>query len=998
MAVLTKRLPVVVLWISFTVIWLILMSTLGMWLGFLLGQGDLTHEQMRRILFVFSPLMPFYKPPLSVPVGFLIFTGILCNVTWLFSTRVKLTNISVVRRAIAFIFPWGTFTLLSMLVAAAYVKPIGYDLIMQIDGWVETPEYREYLHPGGLKMIGWVLLLLPSYAIIRYWIKIVGEYRSDPVLQEWFENYKFQWKWLGRFGDERANVMPDIVLALEADTKTPVVLTGDSRQLGTMLIGPPGSGKTSLKIIKAFRQDLGHLQRAINAFPGYVKKYGYGTPEFQKAWGSHLIGSIIVEPAKDLCDSAYELALDHGIPEEFIVYLDPSNPKTPGFNCMVGPLSQVAETLTAVLDSMSESSDDFFRQSCRTVLKAYVYLLKFIKKNECALLDLDQMYQDPRYTADLLEELEQRLPDPAIIANMSTDRQIFWMLARRTVQWFRNDGIEPEKTREGMFVRYSDGPHKGKIKYTDKQFEFTRTTRNLIADLLQNPYCARVLLGKNSVDLDKLMSRGGILLCNTANGELGDVSSPFGKLVYMSVQNAVFRRKGTEKTRPLVSSYADEFLEYMNSKFLRLTSQGRKYKYAPLVATQTLSQFDIELGRGFVDGMMGTIRNYIVYGGVGKYDAEKLSEIFGTTVVDEFSFRESITPENMNNPNYTFAETTTRKEMELVTSDSIMYNKFKYSFIRLVVEGSTQKAIKAMGDFVDFGSADKWKKALKTDALDAFMEHWRIPVKEDEHFDMDWIDDSAESKDDAEKGIQFPGENQGQSATRTSTSSGPSSEDEVAAATESEEVHRKADYIGQTTFKNIPKEDTPRRRFADIELVGGPRQTSAAIVSPTPAPESESSSHREVDIPPVPKTEATEGKEIKLSAATSPPEIAEPKVLPSSEPGPMLQASALLFGAPAPKNEESMHRSILPDEQAENVLAEPIVPMPSEETEKKDSTMKKEGSQGISNSNRDEEINAARRGKPKNQDPPPMEKYKVAEPPKNSQFMKMLEQQAKKNK
>src|SRR5690606_17683286 len=137
---------------------------------------------------------------------------------------------------------------------------------------------------------------------------------------------------------------------------------------------------------------------AINTFPVYVKKYGYGTPEFQLAWGNHLIGSIIVEPAKDLCDSAYKYALDHNIPEEFITYLDPSNPDTPSCNCMVGPLSQVAETLTAVLDSMSESSDDFFRQSCRTVLKAYVYLLKFVLKDECTLEDLDRMYQDPRYT------------------------------------------------------------------------------------------------------------------------------------------------------------------------------------------------------------------------------------------------------------------------------------------------------------------------------------------------------------------------------------------------------------------------------------------------------------------------------------------------------------------------------------------------------------------------------------------------------------------------
>lgn len=1007
MAVLTKRLPVVALWISFIIIWLILMSTMGMWMGFIIGHGNLTHEEMGKMLFVFSPLMPFYRPPLSVPLGLLIFTGILCNCTWLFSTRVKFTNTSVRRRSITFFYTWGTFTILAMLVAAAYVKPIGYDVVWKIDGWVKTPEYREYLHPGGLKMMGWFLILLPSYAIIRYWIKIIGEYRADPVVQDYFENYKFQWKWIGRFGDDRANVMPDIVLALEADNKTPVVLTGDSRQLGTMLIGPPGSGKTSLKIIKAFRQDLGHLQKAINAFPDYVKKYGYGTPDFQKAWGYHLIGSIIVEPAKDLCDSAYKLTLEHGIPEEFVVYLDPSNPDTPGFNCMVGPLSQVAETLTAVLDSMSTSSDDFFRQSCRTVLKAYVYLLKFIKKNECTLLDLDQMYQDPRYTADLVEELERRLPEPAVIAKMSRDRQIFWMLARRTAQWFRNDGIEPEKSRDGVLSRYNDGPHKGKIKYADKQFEFTRTTRNLIADLLQNPYCARVLLGENRVDLDRLMARGGILLCNTANGELGDVSSPFGKLVYMSVQNAVFRRKGDEKTRPLISSYADEFLEYMNAKFLKLTSQGRKYKYAPTVAAQTLSQFDIELGRGFVDGMMGTIRNYIVYGGVGKYDAEKLSEIFGTTVVDEFSLRESITPENMTSPNYSIAETTTRKEIELVTADSIMYNKFKYSYIRLVVEGSTQKAIKAMGDFVDFGQADKWSKALKPNALNSFMEHWHMTSKEDEHFDMDWIDDSSESTVDAEKGINLPGQSASVNNATTSSNQNVASPiiSEAAATAEPQEVVRKPEYIGQPSFKEVPREDLTRRRFAEIELVSGQQQARAVEQGPIIVPDPELPTQSGMDKQSSQKAEVAVVENTVQLVTPNPTPVVEPKThnSPTQSAEPVIQASDFLFGSPSPIKEEAIQEKEIsippaPIERIEIAPVDPIVPS-TQETEKEAAPSNNQPTQTVANPQRDEEINSARRGNPPSKPvPSPMEKYRVAEPPPNSQFMKMLEQQAKKNK
>ncbi|MDA6083007.1 hypothetical protein OSJ97_26070, partial [Escherichia coli] len=74
-------------------------------------------------------------------------------------------------------------------------------------------------------------------------------------------------------------------------------------------------------------------------------------------------------------------------------------------------------------------------------------------------------------------------------------------------------------------------------------------------------------------------------------GNLKALSAIFGKLVLLCVQNADFRRKGNEHTRSMVSFYADEFYDYMNEDFLQLTSQGRKYKFAPLVACQSLTQF-----------------------------------------------------------------------------------------------------------------------------------------------------------------------------------------------------------------------------------------------------------------------------------------------------------------------------------------------------------------------------------------------------------------------
>ncbi|WP_182914863.1 type IV secretory system conjugative DNA transfer family protein [Paenibacillus thiaminolyticus] len=745
-----KRGPLILLLILYTLTCLFLWSGLSMIYVILTDQFDLSRSALLHLYPVIGAGAVFYVSPIE-PNWVQFFTSLaVCLSSWLFSTRVKISNKNLFRRWLFFLLAAGTFVIMLNVFTASYIKPISYDLIVTFDDNINS-KYAAYFNAGALRLLGVIAMCIPSIVVMLVCIRIYGMYKGDKVLQKAFEEYKFEWRFLGRFGQENTMAMPDILLALDAEKHTPVVLQGESRQLGTMLIGPPGSGKTSQKISKAFSQDMAHLQKAINAFPSLVKKYGYMTPEFKKAWGKHLVGSIIIEPSKDLCDSAYKIALMHGIPDDFIVYLDPSNPDSPGVNCMVGPVEKVAEMITAVLDGMSEVGNEFFRQACRTVLKQYIYLLKFLKKNDCTLIDLDQMYQDPRYVKDLVEEVRKKVPSDEIIRKMERDKRIYWMLVNRTIRWFDNDGLEEQRDRmTQQLVRYESGPHKGKVKIIDKQSEFTRQTRNLLSDLITNPYLARILIGENEVDLDRLMAKGGILLCNTDNGLLGDISDAFGKMVLMSCQNAVFRRLGDENTRPLVSLYADEFYDYMNRPFLKLAGQGRKYKIAIFVACQSLSQFAIKFDEAFVDGMMGTLRNYIVYGGVGEYDVKKLIPIFGKHTVEEVKIRESMSPSNMDSPGYSIAEDISRKEVELVSEDDIMFNPFTFSYVRLVVDKSTRKAIRAVGDFVDYSKESKWRRGLKEQHLEEFMSYW---VEQDTEltssFNMEWIDtweDDAEAE------------------------------------------------------------------------------------------------------------------------------------------------------------------------------------------------------------------------------------------------------------
>ncbi|MEF3304230.1 type IV secretory system conjugative DNA transfer family protein [Paenibacillus sp. GYB003] len=724
-----KWTPLILAILTHFIVFVSMVSVLAMTYSLLWGKYELSRSGLAEELpFPLPLLIWFYSSPDESPFWMLLYFSLFPLATWLLGTRVKFLTKTLRRRGFSFILCSITIVLSICYYSSLYIMPIGFEPLVGIHDNFESL-YKGRLHRESVQIIAMGVLLIPYFVAFGVVSRIIGLYRDDEVVQTWFAEYKFEHKWLGRFGDEKAGTLPDITLATRVDTGVPAVLTGDSRQLGVTLLGPPGSGKTSMKIIKAFRQDMGHVQKMINDYPRLAKKYGVNSEKFKRAMAKYLIGSIIIEPAKDLCDSAYDVARKHGLPDEFIIYLDPSNEDTPGINVLVGPLSQVAETITAVLDGMSEVSNEFFRQACRTVLKMYIYLLKINRINDCDLMDLDRMYQDPRFTMDLVIAVEKTIPRDEEIASMKKDQKIYWMLVKRVIRWFKNDALAIMVDRDGIVQKYPRGhEYEGREIVLDKQSEFTRQTRNLLSDLIMNPYLARIFMNERTVDIDRIMAKGGILLCNTDNGLLGDVSDAFGKLVLMTVQNAVFRRKGDENTRALVSLYVDEFYDYMNRPFLKLASQGRKYKLAPFVACQTLSQFAIKFGDKFVDATLGTTRNLIVYGGVTDFDAEKLSKYFGKKNLDVMTVRESITPDKMQNPNFSYSESITREEVAVASEDDIMFNPFKFSYCRLVYEGSTKKAFLAEGDFIDKGEAAEWEAALHPEALEFFMSYWRMDV------------------------------------------------------------------------------------------------------------------------------------------------------------------------------------------------------------------------------------------------------------------------------
>lgn len=635
------------------------------------------------------------------------------------------------RRLIAF----GVYYFLidmSLLAAIAYfIYHIFFSNIIGLLPFV-PPEGLPYLRFGNLEKLAWTGYLVPIGMFLYKDGWLVYRFLSSEKAKKAF----LEWQWKGKVPFVIASVQnQDIFPSIEIGTDeydNPVRIYGKDRPLQAMVVGPPGTGKSSRLFLPIIRQDLAHMQRYINVFADlYLKYKNIDDPDkrekfyqhMQTELGFHLNGITVIDPAKDLCDEAYKLALLHGIPEDMIVYLDPTNPNTKSLNVLRGPREQVAETLTMVLEGMAEEQDDFFRQAQRTVLKNYVYLLKTYRGDECTLEDLVAMYHDPRMVMDMVEAVEKTIPKDIDAIPDRVERGE-WRIVRIFIDWFRAEGLGYEFNRSGELQYYPPGhKHAGKPVVKDLQAEFTRGTRNILSDIVTNPKLRRVLCDGDDVDLDLLLSAGGILLVNTAKGDLSELSKVFGKLVLMTVQNAIFRRPGKEKTRPMHSLIVDELPEYINLPFRELTSQGRKYKVAVIGAVQSLAQFALDYNEAFVNTMLNTMRHHIVFGGISPYDAKMFVESAGKEKRFNVSTRDAETPSRIEGASRTEAVQVSEVLENFIETSDLIYQMEGKVYARLTLRNVPRRPQVVQTHYVDYEASDTWKDKLNPKAVQIWMNY-----------------------------------------------------------------------------------------------------------------------------------------------------------------------------------------------------------------------------------------------------------------------------------
>jgi hypothetical protein len=125
---------------------------------------------------------------------------------------------------------------------------------------------------------------------------------------------------------------------------------------------------------------------------------------------------------------------------------------------------------------------------------------------------------------------------------------------------------------------------------TYKQTKYSIMTR--LETLLANPEFEYLINGNSTIDLEREMDLGKVILFNLAQGRLGDrVSSAYGRLIVAYIQGLVKKRvDATKSERKPVFMFIDECQYFLSPSVKEILTGARKFGLHLILAQQVIGQ------------------------------------------------------------------------------------------------------------------------------------------------------------------------------------------------------------------------------------------------------------------------------------------------------------------------------------------------------------------------------------------------------------------------
>lgn len=557
-----------------------------------------------------------------------------------------------------------------------------------------TMNYFNYLSSVRVpKEIEGTLLVddLHSFILIIYFVPVIlsgiiifGQIRDYQINRDLLVDKLWNWEspFFTRFVHNADINACDIIIGYDAKTKKPLVIKEDQRFLHEGSFGPTGSGKTSTSILLRIAQDLIKIRT-----------------------GRRKMGLVFLEPKGDGVDDVLTLCKKLGIPNNKIRVIDPTKSFSIKYNPFSGPLEAAASAFSGTIDALTGDQDEFFKGQQNEAAKTYTLLAKIRYGNLTNITHIQRMFQDPRYLADIVEEVREQIDTKR--RNKDNSPEVLSLLEswERIVRYFENDILDYKTYRDKESIKpmlYPSGhQYEGEQVVENKKDKFVTGAKQYLNDIALNAYLSSLFVSNEDeevFDADEFLKEGGVLLINTALAELEELSLIFGQFFIRQFQSAVFRRP--KEGRIPIFFYVDEFPLYANEAFERFLTLGRSYKVGTLIAMQSLGQLD-KIIDGFRETVLSNSSSKTVFGRGTVADNEYYSKEFGEKLVVEESLNESSSPMTVESNTWGFRMNTQKKLAPRFTPSEIRELPFKQMVVQVVDENnSIDISTKAIGKFV----------------------------------------------------------------------------------------------------------------------------------------------------------------------------------------------------------------------------------------------------------------------------------------------------------
>ncbi|MBQ2937441.1 MAG: TraM recognition domain-containing protein [Clostridia bacterium] len=450
----------------------------------------------------------------------------------------------------------------------------------------------------------------------------------------------------------------EVFLCQDGETAKMITIPESSRYQSMFVCGASGSGKTSLIYEPLIARDLERkfffrevskemgftaLKTGIATLNGpYNNDYlnanfnlnmlipSSGNEDVYKAYMKKMIldsssaitykncGITVLSPDREITDHMMDVCKNFGLSYNII---DPSDKDSIGLNPFVyDDTNKIAITISSVLKTMCDisSGDDSENYRESIVMQAIENMSILLK----------EMY--PRMNEGMLPNLNDMLK---MFTNFDLVEKMCEILAS-------NEKLKEKYSVQLAYFRknfYKNGSNR----------ETTETYIDIVISqldkLLRLPGVKSILCNRhNNIDFDKMLANGEITFVCTRRGDLGASShKAFGLFFLISMQNAVLRRPGSEKSRVPNFLYIDEFPDFICKATEPIFTMYRKYKVGTTISAQNLEQLDVSSSKGnFKQTILSNCANKIFTGGGSIDELEWWGNEFGQK--REWSMQNSI--------------------------------------------------------------------------------------------------------------------------------------------------------------------------------------------------------------------------------------------------------------------------------------------------------------------------------------------------------------------